>query len=99
MQMRPGRAAGLANLADWLTLNDALSVLDKNLAHVDVNGRQTMTMVQHHSLPGVKHVLVNQVDHAIRHCFDRCASRCGDVDSVVRVPRVAVENALAAKNT
>src|SRR5437879_4551811 len=45
MQMRTGRAAGGADLADGLADRDALADLDVDLRHMTVAGRKSVAMV------------------------------------------------------
>src|SRR5688500_18947819 len=99
MEMRPVRAPALANLTDHLALFDALAVLHPDGVHVDVDGVETETVLDHHRTSGQHHVGMGNRNDTVRRCADRCADWRGDVEAHVRRAWRAVEDALASVHT
>src|SRR5690606_6016839 len=90
VQVRAGRAPGAAHVADDVALVHGLPIANGDPALVPVQGREAVTVADHHAVPVA--ALDPGEDHGARlRRVDRRARRRGDVDARVQAaPPVAV---------
>ena len=92
MQVRPGDAAGGADLADLLPGTHHGTSLYADGAHVAVHGDQSAAVIEDHGVAVEEEVA--RVNHpAGAGSMDRCARVGGDVHAAVGVARFVVEYA------
>src|SRR5215510_13822350 len=96
MEMRAGDATGAAEFADGIALAKLLPLLDVELAHVSEERAQPVTVIENDRAAGEEEIVVGKRDDTAARRLDRRADRCRNVDPEVRLPRLAVEDALAA---
>ena len=94
--MRTGGAAGHADFPNQIALLDVLAVFDGDLAHMDIDTVETVTVLKHHGLPGQHHVGLGERHDPVGGGMDRRAGWRGDIEAYVRRARLTVQNALTA---
>src|SRR5690606_17078918 len=85
VQVRAGREAGAADVADDRALGDlvALAQVAREAAHVGVQGRILAVVLDDHD-PAVATLGADELDHPVAGGADRGARRGGEVDALVR---------------
>src|SRR5262249_13605617 len=85
---------GGAKLADGVPLGDLVAVPDVKLAHVGEERAEPVAMVEDDRAAGEEEVGVGERNDAATGRLDRRAERRRHVDAEMRLPRLAVEDAL-----
>src|SRR6185369_16495738 len=96
MEMRAGRPPLLADMADEIALLQHLADLDVDLFHVDEGRVDVEAVVEDHRPAGQIEIGLGEAHHAGCWGDDRAPFGCGDVEAVMRLARLAVQDALRA---
>ena len=96
MQVGTGGSAGSANQTNDLALFHCLSLIHERFAEMTVHGDQTLAVIQKNSLA----VVIQVIDE--RHlsggwCANFGTGGCGDVETAVRIARLAIEESAMTK--
>ena len=97
--MRPGGAAGLANLADQVALRQALPCPDSDTGLVKIHGYQALAVIQHDQSALEMHAGFRQADDAPGRRQDGRSLGGRKVRAIVRPLGFAIENPLSAEPT
>ena len=89
VQMRPGRPAGLANVADDFTLTDPGSFFDarRKIAHVRIQGGKPALVANHHQV-AVAALASRKIDHAVGGCANPRTARRAVIHAGMLTPGV-----------
>ena len=98
MQVRTRCPSRHSDATDHSSYIHPLALFDGNCTHMNVNASQAMTVVQHYRLTGEKHVLANQDDTSWRRGSNGCARWRRYINAIMISARLAIENALGAKD-
>jgi len=98
MQVGTGGPSGFAKFADDLTLHHAIAGTDGDVPHMDIKRRQAITVIDNDGTTSEVQIGLGEADDAFGGGRDRRAGGRCDIDAEMRLPRLAVEEGLAAIN-